>query len=54
MTHHSLKTINGIIGLTRIFCRMKVATVFESSEPASMIRRQSGIISVVNRKFITS
>jgi hypothetical protein len=33
---------------------MKMATVLLSSEPVSMIRRQSGIISVVNRKLITS
>lgn len=33
---------------------MKVATVLDSSEPLSIIRRQSGIISVVNRKVMTS
>jgi len=33
---------------------MKMATVLLSSEPVSMIRRHSGIISVVNRKLITS
>ena len=32
----------------------KSLTVFESSLPDSMIFRQSGIISVVSRKFITS
>ena len=32
---------------------MKVATVRESSDPDSMIRRQSGMISVVKRKVIT-
>ena len=37
-----------------IFCRMNVATVFESSLPDSMIRRQRGMISVVRRKLITS
>ena len=31
---------------------MKMATVFESSEPVSMIRRHSGMISVVRRKVI--
>jgi hypothetical protein len=31
---------------------MKMATVFDSSLPVSMIRRQSGIISVVKRKVI--
>mmetsp|Transcript_18266 Transcript_18266/g.30019 ORF Transcript_18266/g.30019 Transcript_18266/m.30019 type:complete len:200 (-) Transcript_18266:70-669(-) len=33
---------------------MKVATVLESSLPVSMIRKQSGIISVVRRKLMTS
>lgn len=33
---------------------MKMATVLESSEPVSMIRRHRGMISVVRRKFITS
>jgi hypothetical protein len=32
---------------------MKMATVLESSDPVSMIRRQSGIISVERRKWIT-
>lgn len=40
-------------GTWRIFCRMKVATVLESSEPDSMMRRQRGMISVVRRKVIT-
>ena len=30
-----------------------MATVFESSEPVSMIRRQRGIISVERRKWMT-
>ena len=38
---------------SRIFCTMKVATVLESSEPISMVRRQSGMISVLSRKLIT-
>ena len=33
---------------------MKIATVLLSSEPVSMMRRQSGMISVVSRKLITS
>ena len=33
---------------------MKVATVLESSEPVSIILKQSGIISVVRRKLMTS
>lgn len=33
---------------------MKIATVLLSSEPVSIIRRQSGMISVVRRKLITS
>ncbi len=33
---------------------MKMATVFESSDPVSMIRRQRGMISVERRKLITS
>ena len=33
---------------------MKIATVLLSSDPVSMMRRQSGIISVVRRKLITS
>jgi len=31
---------------------MKIATVLDSSEPVSMIRRQRGIISVERRKVI--
>jgi hypothetical protein len=38
----------------KIFWTMKMATVLLSSEPVSMMRRHSGIISVVNRKLITS
>ena len=33
---------------------MNIATVLLNSEPVSMIRRQSGMISVVNKKLITS
>ena len=33
---------------------MKVATVLDSSLPISMVRRQSGMISVDNRKLMTS
>ena len=33
---------------------MKVATVLDSSLPSSMVRRQSGMISVVKRKLMTS
>ena len=33
---------------------MKVATVLDSSLPSSMVRRQSGMISVVSRKLMTS
>lgn len=33
---------------------MKMATVLLSSDPVSMIRRHSGIISVVRRKLMTS
>jgi len=32
---------------------MKIATVLESSEPVSMMRRQRGMISVERRKCIT-
>mmetsp|Transcript_7413 Transcript_7413/g.14847 ORF Transcript_7413/g.14847 Transcript_7413/m.14847 type:complete len:209 (+) Transcript_7413:402-1028(+) len=42
------------VSSSRIFCTMKVATVLESSEPVSMMRRQSGMISVESRKLITS
>ena len=42
------------VSSSSIFCKMNVATVFESSLPDSMIRRQSGIISVVSRKLMTS
>lgn len=33
---------------------MKIATVLLNSEPVSMMRRHSGMISVVNRKLMTS
>ena len=33
---------------------MKMATVLLSSEPVSIMRRHSGMISVVNKKLITS
>jgi hypothetical protein len=33
---------------------MKIATVLLSSEPVSMMRKQSGMISVVSRKLMTS
>lgn len=33
---------------------MKIATVLLSSDPVSMIRKHSGMISVVKRKLITS
>lgn len=33
---------------------MKIATVLLSSEPVSIIRRHSGMISVVNKKLMTS
>jgi hypothetical protein len=33
---------------------MKIATVLLSSEPVSMIRRHSGMISVVSKKLMTS
>lgn len=33
---------------------MKMATVLLSSEPVSIMRKQSGMISVVKRKLITS
>lgn len=33
---------------------MKIATVLLNSEPVSMMRRQSGMISVVRRKLMTS
>ena len=32
---------------------MKMATVFESSDPVSMIRKQRGMISVDKRKWMT-
>ena len=33
---------------------MKIATVLLNSDPVSMMRRHKGMISVVNRKLITS
>ena len=33
---------------------MKMATVLDSSEPVSMIRRHRGMISVVSKKLMTS
>ena len=42
------------VSSSRIFCTMKIATVLLSSDPVSIIRRHSGIISVVNRKLMTS
>eukprot|EP00419_Tripos_fusus_P019603 CAMPEP_0172743802 /NCGR_PEP_ID=MMETSP1074-20121228/133253_1 /TAXON_ID=2916 /ORGANISM="Ceratium fusus, Strain PA161109" /LENGTH=127 /DNA_ID=CAMNT_0013574603 /DNA_START=268 /DNA_END=651 /DNA_ORIENTATION=+ len=36
------------------FCTMKVATVLESSLPVSMMRKHNGMISVCNKKLITS
>ena len=47
-------SLDSCLTLTKIFCKMNVATVFESSDPDSMILRQRGIISVVRRKLITS
>lgn len=38
----------------RIFCKMKMATVLESSEEISIMFKQRGTISVVNKKLITS
>jgi hypothetical protein len=42
------------ISSIKIFCTINVATVFESSVPVSMMRKQSGMISVLRRKLITS
>ena len=42
------------VSSSNIFCTMKMATVLLSSEPVSMIRRHKGMISVVNRKLMTS
>lgn len=39
---------------SKIFCRMKVATVFDNSDPLSMILKHNGIISVVNKNVMTS
>lgn len=38
----------------RIFCTMKIATVFDNSLPVSIIRIQRGIISVDSKNVITS
>lgn len=38
----------------KIFCMMNVATVCERSVPRSMILRQSGMISVWSKKWITT
>ena len=39
---------------TRIFWRIKVATVLDNSEPVSIILRHNGTISVVSKKLMTS
>lgn len=39
---------------TNHLIQLKANTVLESSLPDSMMRKQRGIISVVNKKFITS
>ena len=36
-----------------IFWTIKIATVFDSSDPVSMMRKQSGMISVESKKWIT-
>lgn len=41
-------------GLHQSLATESAGTVFESSLPVSMIRRHRGMISVVNRKLITS
>lgn len=38
----------------KIFWTMKMATVLLSSDPVSIIRRHSGMISVVSKKLMTS
>jgi len=38
----------------RIFWTIKIATVFESSDPVSIMRRQSGMISVESKNVMTS
>ena len=48
-----LKTVLGEAA-NNIISNTYTLTVFDSSLPDSIIRRQSGIISVVNRKLITS
>lgn len=42
------------VSSSSIFCTMKMATVLLNSEPVSMIRKHNGMISVVNKKLITS
>ena len=42
------------VSSSSIFCTMNIATVLLNSDPVSMIRRHSGMISVVKRKLITS
>lgn len=42
------------VSSSRIFCTMNMATVLLNSEPVSIIRRHNGMISVVNKKLITS
>lgn len=38
----------------KVLTQKRVLTVLESSLPDSMMRKHKGIISVVNKKFITS
>jgi|TARA_Y100000739_G_C20524413_1_gene425776 hypothetical protein len=38
----------------KIFCTINVATVFDSSDPNSIVRKHNGIISVLSKKLITS
>lgn len=47
-------TIRRLTLSCRIFWTMKVATVFDSSLPISIVRRQRGMISVDSRKLMTS
>jgi hypothetical protein len=39
---------------SKIFCTINVATVFDNSEPVSMMRKHKGMISVCSKKLITS
>lgn len=39
---------------SKIFCTMKVATVFDNSLPISMVRKHNGMISVDSKKLMTS